>query len=264
MEPVGNLKITGKREKNATRAGWSAQIGFQTQSSNPSIIIRLRREIGLRRYILASSIDGFLDGRCSRLSCPLSITDVPGEGRPLLRYGTRNHRPCSSTYDWALHCESNNRLRERVCRCTSRLSNHTGSLLPRAGFFVWGLDMGFRRRLNPRLFLVASENGTLRAIGVCERDVAHGPRPGVHRHCRQMVPSILVRGLDDRCVSYARRGERCRDGGLGIAGRCLERKRVYRVLARVGSVWADVHQTSLVILGRSLSRLFCVQKTDVE
>ena len=85
-------------------------------------------------------------------------------------------------------------------------------------FLVWGFEMDFRRRLNVRPFLVASEDGTLRAVSASVRDVAHAPRLGAYYHCRQRLLVILVQGPDGRCASYAGRAER----RLGVAGQCLE------------------------------------------
>ena len=149
-------------------------------------------------------------------------------------------------------------MRVGVRRCASCLCHQAGGLLPRANFLVWSLEVGVRRRLNQRVFLVASDDGAFPAMAVGAGNVAHGPRLGFGHHLRQRLHAILIQDSHDCCAGGTGRGS------LGTFGRHLKRERVYGVFARVKGVWSDVHRAFFFTLHRSLSPLFSIKKVEVE
>lgn len=114
-------------------------------------------------------------------------------------------------------------MRVRVRRCTGRLSNQAGGLLPRAGVIVWCLEVGFWGRLDPRLFPVASENSAFwaTAVGAGLRFCA----PFGHT-----LQATFFQGSNDRCAGVVRRGGSGHSRGLGTVRRRLERESVRGVL----------------------------------
>ena len=110
---------------------------------------------------------------------------------------------------------------------------------------MWSLEVGFRGRLNPRRFPVASEDIAFRAIAVrfdaCFGYDLHAP---------------IIHGNGDRWAGDTGRRER------GYSRGRPEREGVGGVFVQVEGVWLDEHRTPFFILGRSISRLF--QKVEVE